>query len=58
MKYKEFCEFMDKYVRHAGDWHNQNCSCVYDDHGVCECKLYENDGVIRQVFEEVLKNNK
>lgn len=48
---KEFEEFMEGYVRHAGEWHNNYCHFVYDDDGVCNCELAKNKKKIKVFYK-------
>jgi hypothetical protein len=47
MKITRFNKFMDKYVRHAGLWHDEGCNFVYYDHGVCNCNTANNNRTIK-----------
>ncbi len=48
MKYRTFIELMNKYIRYAGQWHDEGCAAVFVDHGVCNCDTYLNAKTIKE----------
>ncbi len=55
MKYSDFENLMNKYIRYAGKWHEAGCNFVYNDRGVCKCKVYENEGKIKEFINKIIK---
>jgi hypothetical protein len=55
---KKFEEEMDKYVRHAGEWHDTLCHFVYDDQGVCNCDLSKNKRQVRKFIRHQIAQAK
>ena len=56
MEYTKFKQFMRQFILYAGKWHDESCSFVFVDHAVCNCKTHENEGKIKQFFEDLLSN--
>lgn len=40
-------KFMDRFTRHAGEWHTVLCHFVHWDEGVCNCNLPENRRLVK-----------
>jgi len=53
-EWRRFEEFMDKYKRHAGEWHNWDCVFPEVDEANCNCNLFKNKKQVKSFISSLL----